>query len=225
MDILTNVSWYFIVVLICISLKVGHVKASSHVSLGHLVSSLKKCLVRSYVQFLLLFYFILFIYFFWATCCCAVTQSCLILCDPVDCSMPGFPVLPHLSEHAQIHVHWFSDVISSSIVPFSSCLHSFPESGSLLRVISSHQVVKVMELQLQHQTFQRMFRVDFLQDWLVWSPCCPRDSQESSPTPQFKSINSLVLSLVYDPTLKSVHDYCKNHICDYTDLCWQVSCL
>ena len=55
---------------------------------------------------------------------------------------------------------------------------------------SSHQMAKVLELQLQHQSFQWIFRVDFLQDWLVWSPCCPRDSQESSPAPQFESINS-----------------------------------
>ena len=54
----------------------------------------------------------------------------------------------------------------------------------------SHQVAKVLELQLQHQSFQWKFRVYFLWDWLVWAPCCPRDSQESSPTPQFKSINS-----------------------------------
>ena len=43
--------------------------------------------------------------------------------------------------------------------------------------------------------------------WLVWSPCCPRDSQESSPAPQFKSINSLALSLLYSPPLTSIHDY------------------
>ena len=58
---------------------------------------------------------------------------------------------------------------------------------------SSHQfdihMAKVLEHQLQHQSFQRIIRVDFLYDWLVWSPCCPRDSWESSPTPQFKSLN------------------------------------
>ena len=51
-------------------------------------------------------------------------------------------------------------------------------------------------------------------DWLVWSSCCPRDSQESSPTPQFKSINSSALSFPYSPTLTSIHDYCKNHSLD-----------
>ena len=48
------------------------------------------------------------------------------------------------------------------------------------RVRSSHQVVKVLKLQLQHQSFQWIFRIDFLYNWLVWSPCSPRDSQESS---------------------------------------------
>ena len=79
-------------------------------------------------------------------------------------------------------------------------------------------VAKVLELQLQHQSFQWIFRVDLLKNWLVWSPCCPRDSQESSPAPQFESINSLALSLLYDPTLTSIHDYWKNHSFDYMDL-------
>ena len=60
---------------------------------------------------------------------------------------------------------------------------------------------------LQHQSFQRVFRTDFLYDGLIGSPCCPRDSQKSSPTPQFKSINSSVLSFLYSPTLTSIHDY------------------
>ena len=54
-----------------------------------------------------------------------------------------------------------------------------------------------MEFQIQHQSFQRIFRTDFLQDGLVGSPCSPRDSQESSSTPQFKSINSSALSFLY----------------------------
>ena len=67
----------------------------------------------------------------------------------------------------------------------------------------------VLELQLQHRSFQWIFRIYFLGDWLVWSPCSPRDSQDSSPTPQFKNINSLTLSLLYGPTLVSIHDYWK----------------
>ena len=59
------------------------------------------------------------------------------------------------------------------------------------------------------------------QDELVGSPCSPRDSQESSSTPQFKRINSLALSFLYSPTLTSIHDYWKNNGFDQTDLCWQ----
>ena len=55
---------------------------------------------------------------------------------------------------------------------------------------------------------------DFLKDRLIWSPCSPRDSQESSQTQKFKSINSSVLSLLYDPSLTSLHDYWKNHSFD-----------
>ena len=54
----------------------------------------------------------------------------------------------------------------------------------------------------------------FLSDWLVGSPCSPRDSQESSPTPQFKNINSSAFSFLYSPTLTSIRDYCKNHSFD-----------
>ena len=59
------------------------------------------------------------------------------------------------------------------------------------------------------------------QNWLVWSPCSPRDSQESSTIPQFKSINPSVLSFLWDPTLTSIHDYWKNHSFGYMDLCQQ----
>ena len=65
-------------------------------------------------------------------CCCSVAQSCLTLCDPMGCIMPGFPVLHHLPELTQTHVHWVCDAIQPShpLVPFSSCLQSFPASGS-----------------------------------------------------------------------------------------------
>ena len=70
---------------------------------------------------------------------------------------------------------------------------------------SSHQVAKVLEFQLQHHFLQRNPKADLLQNLLVGSPCSPRDSQESSPTPQFKSINSLACSLLHCPTLTSIY--------------------
>ena len=72
-----------------------------------------------------------------------------------------------------------------------------------------HEVAKVLEFQLYHHSFQRNPRADLLQNGLVGSPCSPRDSQESSTTPQVKSINSLVLSLLHSPTLTSIHDHRK----------------
>ena len=96
----------------------------------------------------------------WFCCCCSVANSCLTLCDPMDWSMPGFPVLHCPLEFAQSHVHWVSDhLILSS--PFS-CPQSFPASGRGFQwVSSSHQVAKVLELQLQYQFFQWIFRVGF----------------------------------------------------------------
>ena len=109
---------------------------------------------------------------------------------------------------------WCHSTISSSVVPFSSCLHFSQQQGLFQWVSSSHQVAKILEFQLQHQSFQWTPRTDLLQDWLAWSPCSPRDSQESSPTPWFKSINFLVLSFLYSPTVTSIHDYWKNRSFD-----------
>ena len=149
--------------------------------------------------------------------CCSVVQSCLPLWDLMDCSTPGFLFLHCLLEFAQIHVHWVDDAIQPShplFAPFSSCPQSFPASGSLQWVGSLHQVAKVLELQLQQQSFQWIVWVDFLQDWLVCSPCSPRDFQESSPKRQFKSINSSVISFLYGSAPTSIHDYWKNHSFD-----------
>ena len=81
-------------------------------------------------------------------------------------------------------------------------------------VSSLHQVAKILEFQHQHQSFQWMLRTNFLKDGLVGSPCSPRDSQESSPTPQFKSINSSVLNFLCSPTFTSIHCYWKKHSFD-----------
>ena len=104
---------------------------------------------------------------------------------------------------------WCHPTISSPVVPFSSCPQSFPASGSF-----QMSQFFIPGGQLQRQSFQWIFRTDFLQDWPVGSPCSPRDSQESSPTPQFKSINSLALSFLYIPTLISIHDHWKNRSFD-----------
>ena len=92
--------------------------------------------------------------------------------------------------------------------PIPPNIRVFPMSHSL------HEVAKVLEFQLQHHSLQRNPRASLLQKGLVGSPCSPRDSQESSPTPQFKSINSSALSLLHSPTLTSIYDHRKNHSLD-----------
>ena len=109
---------------------------------------------------------------------------------------------------------WCHPAISSSVVPFSSCLQSFPASGSSPMSQFFTSDGRSIGASALTSIIPWIFRTDFLQDWLVWSPCSPRDSQESSLTPQFKSINSLVLSFLYSPTLTSIHDYWKNRSCD-----------
>ena len=147
----------------------------------------------------------------------SVAQSCPTLSDPMNRSTPGLPVHHQLMEFTQTHVHRVSDAIQPSH-PLSSPSPPAPNPSqhqSLLQwVNSSHEVAKVLELQLQHHSFQRNPRADLLQNGLVGCPFSPRDSQESSLTPQFKSINSSALSLLHSPTLTSIHDYWKNHSLD-----------
>ena len=100
-----------------------------------------------------------------------------------------------------------------------------PPIGLSIRVFSNESTLHIRWpkywFQLQHQSLQWTPRTDLLWDGLIESPCSPRDSQESSPAPQFKSINSSALSFLHSPALTSIHDHWKNHSLDQTDLCWQ----
>ena len=96
----------------------------------------------------------------------SVTQSCPTLCDPTDCSMPGLPVYHQLPEFTRTHVHWVGDAIQPSH-PLSSpsppAFNLSPHQGIFQWVSSSHhQVAKALQLQLQHQSFQWIFRTDLL---------------------------------------------------------------
>ena len=146
----------------------------------------------------------------------SVTQSCLTLCDPMNRSMPGLPVHHQPLEPTQTHDHWVGDAIQpsqSSVVPFSSCLQSLPASGSFQMsqlFASGGQSIGVsasISVLLNTQDWCPL-------GWTGWISLHPRDSQESSPTPQFKSISSLVLIFLYSPTLTSIHDHWKNHSLD-----------
>ena len=154
-------------------------------------------------------------------CPWSVSKSSLTLLDPMDCSTPGFPVPHHLLEFAQVHAHCISDAIQTShpLSPSSPpAFNLYQHQGLFQWVGPLHQVAKVLELQFHHQSFQWIFRHDFLYDGLVGSPCSPRDSQESSPMLEFESINSLALSLLYGPTLTFIRDYWKTELWLYGPL-------
>ena len=99
----------------------------------------------------------------------SVVQSCQTLCNSMDCSTPGFPVFHCLPEFAQTHIHWVSDAIQPSHPLLPSSAPAFPLSqhpGIFQWVSSSHQIARVLEFELQYQSFQWIFRIDFLQDGL-----------------------------------------------------------
>ena len=147
----------------------------------------------------------------------SLTQSCLTHCDPMNRSTPGLPVHHKLPKFTQTHVHQVGDAIQLSH-PLSSpslpALNPPQHQGLFQYVNSSHYIAKVLKFHLQHQSFRWTPRTDLLQDGMVGSPSSPRDSQESFPTPQFKSLYSFVFTFPHSPSLTSIHDHWKNHSLD-----------
>ena len=146
-----------------------------------------------------------------------------------SCSVMSDSLRPHEPQHTRLSCPsptrracsnscpssgWCHQTISSSVISFSSHLWSLPASGSFPMsqpFASGGQSIGVSAsasvLPMNSQDWSPL-------DGLLGSPCSPRDSQESSPTPQFKSINSLTLSFLYSPALTSTHDHWKNHSLD-----------
>ena len=116
---------------------------------------------------------------------------------------------------------WCHPTISSSVFPFSSCPQSFSASGSFLMSQFFESGGQSIGVSASTSVLSMNIQDLFPLGWLIWSLCSPRDSQEFSPTPQFKSIISLALSFLYSSSLTSIHDHWKNHSFDYMDLCWQ----
>ena len=155
--------------------------------------------------------------------CYSVAQSCPTLFHPMDRCTPGLPVHHQLLELAQTQVHWVSDAIQP-------CHPLLPPSPFAFNLSQHHSLFKWVVLCIRWPKYWSFSSASVLpmniQDWfpLGWTgliSLLSRDSQESYPTPQFKSINSLVLSFLYSPTLTSIYNYWKNHSFDQTDLCWQ----
>ena len=138
----------------------------------------------------------------------------------MNCSTPGFSVSHCLLELAQTHVHWVSDAIQ----PSHPLLHP-----SLALNFSQHQgLFQWIGFSSGGQGIGASASVLSMniQGWFpLGLTYCPRDSEESSPTPQFESVSSSAISLLYGPTLISIHDYWKNHSFDCMDLCLKVMSL
>ena len=151
----------------------------------------------------------------------SVSQSYPAPCDPMDCNMSGFPVHHQFLELAQSHVHGVADAIQPSH-PLLSPSPAFNLSQD--RVFSMSQLFTSGG---QYRSFS--FRTSPSNEYQGWFPLgligflslLSKDSQESSPTSQLKSINSSALSLFYCSALTSIYDYWKNHSFDYTNLCMQ----
>ena len=135
-------------------------------------------------------------------------QLCPTLCNPMDDSTPGLPVQHQLPEFTQTLSWW--------------CLLLLPSILPSIRVFSNNSIRCIRWPQYRSFSFninpsnEYSGLISFRIDWL--DLLAVEGTQESSPTPQFKSINSWTLSLLYDPTLTSVHDYWKNHSFEYTEL-------
>ena len=148
-------------------------------------------------------------------CCCSVAQSCPILCNPMDYTMPVFSVLHHLQE--------FDQLMSIELVMPSNhlilCLPFLlpPSIFPSIRVFSNELALYIKWPKYWSFSFSlspsNEYSTDFLRiDWFDF--LAVQGILKSSLTPQFKSINSLVLSLLYGPTLTSIRDYWKNHSFD-----------
>ena len=147
-------------------------------------------------------------------------QSCPTLCDPMNRSIPGLrppcpSSTPRVCPNPCPLSQWCHPTISPYVVPFSSCPQSFPASGSFPMsqlFASGGQSIGVSAstsvIPMNTQDWSPL-------GWTGWISLQSKGlSQESSPTSQFKSINSSALSFLYSPTLTSIHDYWKNHSLD-----------
>ena len=166
----------------------------------------------------------MFIYIYTRTyICCSVTKSHSALCDPMNCSTPGFLFLTifRVCSNSCTLSRWCYLTILVSLTPFFSCLQSFPASRSCPvsqlfasggQSIGASASASVLPMIIQDWSPLGLAGLLSLQS---------KGLSRVSPAPQFKNINSLALNLLYVRTLTSGHDSWKNYRFNYTDLCWQ----
>ena len=143
----------------------------------------------------------------------------------MDCSTPGFPVHHQLPEFTQTHVHRVGGTIqpSNPLYPLLLLPSIFPS----IRVFSNESVLSIRWLKYWSFSFsispsnEYPGLISIRIDWFDLLAVQRTFKRKGTPIPQFKSINSSVLSLFYGLTLTAIHDYWNNHSLDYMDLCWQ----
>ena len=144
---------------------------------------------------------------------CSVTKLCPILCLSMTCNMPGLLVLHYLL--SLLRFLPVEMVMLSKLLILCHPLLLWPSIFPSIRVFSSEWALHIRWPKDWNFSFSispsSEYSDWFALGWTGWISCSPRDSQESSPTPQFKNINSSVLSLLHSPTLTSIHDHWKNH--------------
>ena len=152
-------------------------------------------------------------------CCSSVVKSCPTLCNPIEHSMPGFPILHYLLEFAQIHVHWVGD---SNDLILCHPLLLLPSIFLSIRVFSVNQIFASggQNIGASASALPMNIQGCFPLELSGFISLLSKGLSGVFSAPQFESISSS-LSLLYGPTLTSVHDYWKNHSFDYRDLCQQ----
>ena len=154
-----------------------------------------------------------------ACCCYSVAKLCITLCDPMDYSMPGFPVLYYFPEFAQIHVHWWwwcHPTNSFSVVPFSSHLQSFPESGSF----PISQLFTSGDQSIGVSASASVLPMN-IQSWFSLELTGLISLQSKELLRVFPSTAIWKHQFFGSQPPTSVHDYWKKQSFDYTNLCQQ----
>ena len=151
---------------------------------------------------------------------CSVAQLCSTLCDPMYCSTPAFPLLHHLPELAQTHIHWVGGAIQPSH-PLSSCPQSFPVSGFFLmsrhftsggQSIGASVLASVLSVYIQDW---------FPLGWTGWISLLSKGLSKSLLQHHNSKASILLHSALFMVQLTSIYDYWKNHSFDQMDLCLQ----
>ena len=149
-------------------------------------------------------------------CCCSVIKSCMTLCDPTNCSTQAS--LSFIISWSLLKLMSIESVMPSNHLILCHSLLLLPSIFPSIRVFSSESVLHIRWPKYWSCSNSLSNEYSGLISFRIDKLACLLAVQDSSPAPQFESISSLALSLLYGPTLTSIQDYWKNHSFDYMDL-------